>query len=177
MSNRALLGYLLALAATILAVIAALLLRAVDPPDPPAPKTREPYYDVKPGESLSAISERTGVPVDQLAELNPSIDPLALVPGQRLRLRDSVPLPVARARARAGPRVPEQAYYVVKPGDVLSSIAEKTDVPLDRLLKLNRGLRRDRVTPGQRIKLRPACAHRPRGECGLTKFAAGIPLL
>ena len=177
MSNRALLGYLLALAAFILAVIGVLVIRAVDPPEPPPLKTREPYYRVRPGDALAAISERTGVPVNELAELNPSIDPLRLVPGTRLRLRESAPLPVARGRVRQRPRVPEKAYYVVRPGDVLSGIAEKVDVPLDRLLALNRGLRRHRVVPGERIRLRPPCVHRPRGECGLTKFAARVPLL
>jgi LysM repeat protein len=44
-------------------------------------------YTVRPGDILSAIAERTGIPVNTLMELNPDIDPRALVPGQRLVLR------------------------------------------------------------------------------------------
>jgi LysM repeat protein len=42
---------------------------------------------VRPNDSLSAIAGRTGVTVDQLEKLNPSLDPNALHAGQRLRLR------------------------------------------------------------------------------------------
>jgi LysM repeat protein len=44
-------------------------------------------YTVRPGDILSAIADRTGVSVDRLLELNPSVDPQTLVPGQRLVLR------------------------------------------------------------------------------------------
>ena len=44
-------------------------------------------YRVRPGDILSAIAERTGIPVNTLMDLNPDIDPRALVPGQRLVLR------------------------------------------------------------------------------------------
>jgi LysM repeat protein len=42
---------------------------------------------VRPGDSLSAISARTGVSVGQLEQLNPGLDPNALHPGQRIKLR------------------------------------------------------------------------------------------
>ena len=44
-------------------------------------------YVVKPGDSLLAIAQKTGVPTDALQRLNPDIDPQVLVPGQRLKLR------------------------------------------------------------------------------------------
>ncbi len=45
------------------------------------------HYTVKPGDSLSSIAERHGVPASQLLQLNPGLDPYALRPGQQLRLR------------------------------------------------------------------------------------------
>jgi LysM repeat protein len=45
------------------------------------------FYVVKPGDSLSTISAKTGVPLPTIESLNPSIDPNALQAGQRLRLR------------------------------------------------------------------------------------------
>lgn len=44
-------------------------------------------YRVKPGDSFAAIAEKTGVEVDTLAELNPDVDPRALQPGQKLKLK------------------------------------------------------------------------------------------
>jgi LysM repeat protein len=45
-------------------------------------------YTVKTGDTLAAIAETVGVPVDRLLELNPDLDPQALVSGQKIRLRE-----------------------------------------------------------------------------------------
>ncbi|MFY9489197.1 MAG: LysM domain-containing protein [Solirubrobacterales bacterium] len=44
-------------------------------------------YRVKSGDSFAAIAEETGVDVDVLSELNPEVDPRALQPGQKLKLK------------------------------------------------------------------------------------------
>jgi LysM repeat protein len=44
--------------------------------------------------------------------------------------------------------------YTVKPGDTPSSIAEKTGVPLEDILRLNPDLDPQTLSPGQQIKLR-----------------------
>lgn len=44
-------------------------------------------YEVKAGDTLSSISEKTGVPMSTIEELNPEIDPQALIEGQELKLR------------------------------------------------------------------------------------------
>ena len=45
------------------------------------------FYVVQPNDTLSKIAARTGVPVAVLESLNPTINPNALQPSQRLRLR------------------------------------------------------------------------------------------
>ena len=45
-------------------------------------------YVIKTGDTLGAISEQTGVPLEQLQELNPDLDPQAMVAGQRIKLRE-----------------------------------------------------------------------------------------
>jgi LysM domain len=47
---------------------------------------RHTFYVIKTGDSLSAISLKTGVSVTTLESLNPSVDPNALQAGHRLRL-------------------------------------------------------------------------------------------
>lgn len=52
------------------------------------PPRRAPRsYRVRTGDSLSAISQKTGVPIDRLIELNPQLDPQALRVGERVKLR------------------------------------------------------------------------------------------
>lgn len=154
MSVRLILGYAgLTLVAIILAGIFGGALRIIgqDTPSPPEVQTKARHYVVKRGDALSTISQETGIPVQRLIQLNPSLDPLALVPGQRLRLQSATPAERARARRR---RKARPTHYVVKQGDSPSLIADKTGVPLYRLFELNRGLEGKTVLPGQRLRLR-----------------------
>lgn len=52
-----------------------------------APRKRPTTYTVRPGDVLSAIAEKTGVPLDRIIELNDDLDPQALRTGQKIRLR------------------------------------------------------------------------------------------
>ena len=47
---------------------------------------RRETYTVRPGDTLALISERTGVPVEELQELNPTVDPNNLTVGQKIKL-------------------------------------------------------------------------------------------
>jgi LysM repeat protein len=52
------------------------------------PATPQPAtYTVKSGDTLGAIAETTGVTVETLQELNPELDPQALIAGQKIQLR------------------------------------------------------------------------------------------
>jgi len=52
------------------------------------PAKRQPAtYTVEPGDTLGAIAETTGVSVEMLQELNPELDPQALIAGQKIQLR------------------------------------------------------------------------------------------
>jgi len=52
------------------------------------PRVPGNFYTVKTGDTLAAIAETVGVPVTRLQELNPELDPQALVSGQKIRLRE-----------------------------------------------------------------------------------------
>ena len=54
----------------------------------PTTPTTQATYVVKVGDTLGSISAKTGVPVATLQELNPQLDPQALVSGQKIRLRE-----------------------------------------------------------------------------------------
>jgi LysM repeat protein len=57
---------------------------------------RRGIYVVRTGDNLFTISEKTGVPIETLRELNPTADPQNLATGQRIRL------PVAGERGATG---------------------------------------------------------------------------
>jgi LysM repeat protein len=44
------------------------------------------FYRIRVGDTLQAIAERYETTVDELLRLNPGVDPLALTPGQRIRI-------------------------------------------------------------------------------------------
>lgn len=49
---------------------------------------RRSTYTVKTGDTLGGIAAKTDVSVEKLQELNPGLDPQALVAGQKLKLRE-----------------------------------------------------------------------------------------
>lgn len=55
----------------------------------PAPKKKvASTYTVKAGDNLGSIAEKTKVPVEKLQEINPALDPQALVTGQKIKLKE-----------------------------------------------------------------------------------------
>jgi LysM repeat protein len=52
------------------------------------PRVSGTFYTVKTGDTLGGIAETVGIPITRLQELNPDLDPQALVSGQKIRLRE-----------------------------------------------------------------------------------------
>ena len=50
-------------------------------------KRRRRTYTVKAGDTPSGIAEKVNVPLETLMELNPELDPQALTPGTKIKLR------------------------------------------------------------------------------------------
>lgn len=50
------------------------------------PRRTPASYTVRTGDTLGSISQKTGVTVERIQELNPEIDPQVLVTGQRIKL-------------------------------------------------------------------------------------------
>lgn len=88
------------------------------------------FHVVRPGDTLSTISEAYGAPLDQLVALNEIKDPDFIVVGQRLRLPD--PSRSTPSTGRPGGR-----EYVVQPGDTLEGIAASQGVSVQALVEAN----------------------------------------
>ncbi|MGI8945840.1 MAG: LysM peptidoglycan-binding domain-containing protein [Thermoleophilaceae bacterium] len=154
MSYRLMFGYtvlaIVAIAFLSLAIAAIKLLSQDTPSSEPTPTTDRASYVIKKGDALSGISAKTGLTVERLEELNPSLDPLGLVPGTRIKLKPTRP-PKPGEKEKGEPK---KRVYTVKPGDGLLTIQDRTGVPVDRIRRLNPGIGRDPLQPGQRVKLR-----------------------
>ena len=57
------------------------------PQEPTAAKKTPATYVVQNGDTLTSIAHKTGVPVSQIEELNPGVDPQILISGEKLKLR------------------------------------------------------------------------------------------
>lgn len=159
---------------------------APKPAAPPAPVAVVPeggsLYVVQAGDSLSKISQKHGIKVGALREVNQLkgdkilVGQKLIIPGSKvLALEAPMPVPApesaepemaapapvampAPAPAPAAPKVPAQDQpldYTVQPGDTLESIAKLFLVRQEDLLKLNSISDPASVKPGQRLKIPP----------------------
>jgi len=99
-------------------------------------------YVVKKGDNLSTIAQRFDVGLSFLRQLN-HLKHDRIYPGQRLQLR---------------PSSLDEAVYVVRPGDTLSSIALKYRIKLSELMELN-DIVGSKILVGQKLRLKTTPAH------------------
>jgi N-acetylmuramoyl-L-alanine amidase len=112
-------------------------------------------YTVKSGDTLSAISARTGVSLNTLFSANGLGWNTIIYPGQKINLGDAAaPAPAAAPAAPAS----AGSTYTVKAGDTLSAIAGRTGVSLQTLFSLNNLGWNSIIYPNQVIKTSAAQA-------------------
>jgi len=105
-----------------------------------------PTHEVQPGETLSSIAERYGIPLGALATENGIADPNLIFPGQVLQVGPGEP-----AVAPPAPR-----SHIVAEGEYLSTIARDYGVTLGELLEINEIADADLIYPGQVLQVPPA---------------------
>ncbi|MCP9820451.1 LysM peptidoglycan-binding domain-containing protein [Synechococcus sp. Cruz-9H2] len=121
-------------------------------------------HTVSAGETLSEIAERYGLSVQKLKELNGLKDADLLQVGQRLKVppAKNAAKPTKPAKPAAKPAPPAAAgakaarVHVVKSGETLSEISERYDVPVARLVSLNKLEAPDNLQVGTKLSLGPA---------------------
>jgi LysM repeat protein len=74
--------------------------------------------------------------------------------GAKTTKEQPVASPAADGGGDAASNTKGPRFYRVKAGDTPSAIAERTGVPLSRIMELNPDLDPQTLSPGQRIKLR-----------------------
>lgn len=120
------------------------------------------WHKIRRGDSIGKVAARYGLAGAQLAALNGMSVNSKLRSGRLLKLPDKMPaaLGVKPAQLAAGNSTPADGgaatTYVVRRGDSLGSIAAKSGIPVETLLRLNSLRNPDFVYEGQRIKLAAA---------------------
>jgi soluble lytic murein transglycosylase-like protein len=105
-------------------------------------------YTVQAGDSLSSISNRTGVPVSKIATDNHLASPDRIYAGQQLSVGGPPdPAPVAAGQP--------SGTYVVQPGDSLWKIARRNAVSITQIASLNHISTTAVLQVGQRLLLAP----------------------
>jgi peptidoglycan DL-endopeptidase LytE len=91
-------------------------------------------YEVKKGDTLFSISRKTGASVRDIQRAND-------LEGSALQLKQVLNIPEKGTAASTSPvkaKVKPAAFYTVKKGDNLGSIAKKTGTPIKQIMALNK---------------------------------------
>ena len=115
-------------------------------------QTPDVAYVVERGDSLSVIARRFDTSVNRLVSLNQLRSRHRIQIGQRLLLpQDNISS--QQLIAQAGGEQPEDGEYTVRRGDSVSLIAARYGVTEAELLSINGIQDRNRIYPGQQIRL------------------------
>ena len=114
------------------------------PTPTPTPAPTPATHVVRPGETLTRISQLYDVPVSVIVELNDIPDPNNVEVGLRLRLPEGTE--VLEQEDAPGP-------YTVQAGDTLSAIAVRFGVTIDDLMAANQIVNPDNIFEGQELRI------------------------
>jgi len=101
-------------------------------------------YVIQPGDTLTSIAARFGVTVEDIVRVNPIlVNPNAIYPGQIIHI------PIAGVSP-----IPKGSLYIIQPGDTLTSIALRYNIPPGALLQFNPQITNPNlIYPGQIITI------------------------
>ena len=109
---------------------------------------RKYYYTIKPGDSLSEIAEMFNTSVGKLRSWNDMKYTSFIKAGEKLLVY--LP-PGLKPPGSYSSHI--EMIYVVKEGDTLYSISRKYNTTVDKLLKWNHDIKKNRLYPGHKIKI------------------------
>lgn len=111
-------------------------------------------YTVRKGETLSAISKRTGVSVNTLLKANGMRSAKSLRAGQKLYIPDKTAKDAAKTRKKAA-KTKKRIQYKVQKGDTIWRVARRFQVSEKDLLVWNKLNKKAVIRPGQMLTIYP----------------------
>jgi len=110
------------------------------------------YHKVKTGETMGTIATKYGITVEQIMEWN-ALRTTNIYVGQRLKLKNGAG-GVSQTPPVSPTPAPAKKYYSVRSGDTFSKIAQRHGLTQTQLSRLNPGVNINRLTVGQRIRVK-----------------------
>ncbi len=120
-------------------------------PTTPAATANFQYHKVKSGETLGTIASRYGTTVGAIQRLN-GFSSTKIYVGQRLKVSGTASPQPTNTPATTAPAA--KSYYTVRPGDTFGKIAQRHNMSITQLKKLNGGVNIDRLDVGQKIRVK-----------------------
>ena len=111
------------------------------------------YHKVKSGETMGTIATKYGVTVEQIMEWN-ALRTTNIYVGQRLQLKSGPGGATQTTTVTPTTPKPVKKYYSVKSGDTFSKVAQRHGLTQAQLTKLNPGININRLTVGQRLRVK-----------------------
>jgi LysM repeat protein len=108
------------------------------------------YHKVKAGDNLKNIALKFNVTIEQIMEWN-ALRTGNIYVGQRLKIYSDQ---IAKSNQVQTPKPPAKKYYLVRSGDTFTKVAQKHNLTQAQLQKLNPGVRVNRITVGQRLRVK-----------------------
>lgn len=108
---------------------------------------------VERGETLALIAQKYGVTEEQLRQWNKNdIKGDIIIAGSRIKVAETNQITQNQNNAKTKKSTP--VYHKIKSGDTLSKIADKYDISIDELKRLNGNIRENRLQIGQKIRVK-----------------------
>ncbi|TCS83693.1 LysM peptidoglycan-binding domain-containing protein [Tepidibacillus fermentans] len=112
-------------------------------------------YQVSNGDTLYSIGKKYNIDWKKIVELNPGIDPLALVIGSTIKIPNQQEVLNATAlnETQNLEQESQTSVYEIKRGDTLWEIAQKYRITVDAILRMNPNVKANALAIGSTIKL------------------------
>jgi len=110
------------------------------------------YHKVQSGETLSTIASKYGTTISELQRVN-GLSSTKIYVGQRLKVKgtgNTQTTPTTHTNTQTATK----SYYTVRSGDTFGNIAQRHGTSITSLRRLNPGINIDRLSVGQKIRVK-----------------------
>lgn len=139
----------------------------IEPETPEMPQTNTPnnttnnattnntsytYHKVQSGETLGTIAEKYGTTVSEIQRIN-GLGSTRIYVGQRLKVKGTGST-TTNTTTNTTNTTAARKYYSVRSGDTFGKIAQRHGMSISQLRRLNPGINIDRLSIGQKIRVK-----------------------
>lgn len=115
----------------------------------------EVWHTIKDGELVGRIAASYGVSLAEIKRLNPNLNVDRVSIGQRIKIRGKAPESSEPKEVKNTTTTESgEVWHTVVQGDLLGRIAIKYDTSIKQIKSLNPGLNPDRISIGQKIRVK-----------------------